>query len=167
MMIWVFGIATIIAAGVAATLENTRRSILFLWLAAMLLGCLFLSCECELLAVVQWIVSTAVCLSLMHFSTLLGEYSISWKDEFREKTKLKLIPLLSVPIALGFGLLIAFGEKDLGSAKFLPASLEAVEAVDLHALGRIMVDRHLLSIEVLALTLLAVIIGGGVIARQE
>jgi NADH-quinone oxidoreductase subunit J len=161
MIVWVFGAAALLSGTIAASLENTRRSILFLWSTGMLCGGMFLCFNCELLAVVQWIVSTAVCLSLLHFSTLLGEYTLGWKAELKEKAKLKLIPLLSLPIAAGFAVLI--GRGSLGEGQSLPAPA----LVDLHSLGQAMSSHYMLPIEVLGLTILITVVGGGVIARQE
>jgi len=161
MMAWIFGISILIAAGIAALLENTRKSILFLWFAGMLAGCFFLSCQCELLAVIQWIVSTVVCLSLLHFATLFGEHTTTWREEIRDKARFKLQHLLSLGVATGFGSLIWFVSRNF------PHEISAPENIDLHSLGRLMADHHLPSMEVLALTFLVVIIGGGVIARQE
>jgi NADH:ubiquinone oxidoreductase subunit 6 (subunit J) len=38
---------------------------------------------------------------------------------------------------------------------------------DLASLGKVMVENHIISLEVLALTLFLILVGGGVVARPE
>lgn len=66
-------------------------------------------------------------------------------------------------IGVGFALIVWLG------AAPIPVGLLVVpqSGNDILAVGRILTENHLLSLEILALTLLLTLIGGGVVARPE
>jgi NADH:ubiquinone oxidoreductase subunit 6 (subunit J) len=167
MISWVFAILTLAAAAVACFAGDLRRSTLALWVAGLGAGALYLTLGAELLAVVQWIVSTLVTISLLFFASMFGP-SRGLPEEKgvpsgRARVKAYLWKALPVLLGLLFAVIVWHG------AGFLPTeALEsAQEGSDLKALGRELTDHHLISLEVLSLTLFLVLVGGGVIARPE
>ena len=69
----------------------------------------------------------------------------------------------SILIGAGFVGMIAFGTYHLG----LTVDMNAVHGADLQGLGKALTGPHVLSLEIVGLTLLFVLIGGGIIARPE
>src|SRR3954463_9439017 len=72
MIPWVFASLTFISAAFASFAPDLRRSNLALWVAGLSAGALYLTLGAELLAIVQWIVSTLVTISLLFFSSMYG-----------------------------------------------------------------------------------------------
>lgn len=169
-MIIAFLGATLVAAGLAAFVGDIRRATLALWVAGLSVGCVFLTIGAEALAIIQWVLSTLVAISLIFFSVMFGEYGQSgpgvarnWKDLPDFERKRLLISFGGIAAGLAFSWLVWRGAGPLP-----PESLSVpVSGNDLQSLGRSLTEDHLLSLEVLALTLFLVLIGGGVIARPE
>ena len=153
MMMWFFGGIALGAAVAATVIRDIRRAVLLLWLAGMACGCIFLSCESEILAVTQWSVSTLVCFALLYFTLLLGGHRSHGYE-------VKLIPILAIPVSVGFGIVIFLAAPPIESFVQPPRS-------DLHAFAQILAKNQVVSVEVLALTLLAVIVGAGVLGRPN
>lgn len=169
MIAVVFAAVALVAAAVAAFVSDIRRATLALWVAGLAAGCIFLTIGAEALAVIQWVLSTLVAISFIFFSVMFGEYGQGGADFKGWRT---------LPVAEKRRLLIAAGAVFMGfafswlvwrAAGPLPLDLLAVPTAgnDLQALGRVLTEEHLLSLEVLALTLFLVLVGGGVIARPE
>jgi NADH:ubiquinone oxidoreductase subunit 6 (subunit J) len=151
---------TIGAAVFSSFATDIRRAILGLWVAGLSIGALYLTLGAELLATTQWIISTLVTIAFIFFSVMFGEFNrkarkLSKGDRF-------LPPLLASIVGLAFTAVIF-----LGSASFENSFKDNSSGTDLSIIGKTMVEDHLLSLEVLALTLFMVLIGGGVIARPE
>ena len=70
---------------------------------------------------------------------------------------------LGVLVGGAFSWVIWFGAEPLPDG---PLG-EVVAGTDVSALGRALTGQHLLSLEVLALTLFLVLVGGGVLARPD
>lgn len=169
MILWLFSISVLTASAVAALTPRMRTSILALWISGLGMGCIFLTLGAETLAVVQWIASTLVATALFFFAVMFGEYER--KEGFfsidGKKIRLDRARALSFFVALllaaGFSIMILFGSSPLTPEMLsLPK-----EKSDLTFLGATLVKDHLLSLEVLSLTLFLILVGGGVIARPQ
>ncbi len=164
MMVWVFGAMTL-AAVLMATLESQlKRAILVLWAASIGVGALYLTVGAEFLAVIQWIVATVVAIAFTFFSVLFGEYHpvqppVSSSNKQRRTLRVGLAMCLGVV----FAIIIGIGSQDLMSDQ---RNL-VVQESHLGVLGKKLTQDHILSLEVLALTLFLVLVGGGVIVRSE
>lgn len=160
MIAWVFSVLTILAVAVAAFVNDVRRATLALWIAGLGVGCIFLTLGAEVLAILQWIVSTLVAISFVFFAVMFGEYGK--QHQLMDRRRAVALALCGV-IGAAFA-----GVVWLGGAP-LPGELLAVPTSgnDMQAVGRTLTDNHLLSLEILALTLFLVLIGGGVVARPE
>lgn len=157
---WVFAFITLAAVLLATFVSDLRRAALALWVAGLGVGGVYLTIGAELLGVVQWIVSTLVAISFVFFTAMFGEAGIGDPRPLRRR-------------AIGWGLGLALGLAFaaiiwLGTQGFPEIDLAVPRAGnDLLAVGRTMADEHILSLEVLALTLFLVLIGGGAVARPE
>lgn len=152
---------TLVSAVIAVFVGDMRRSILALWVAGLGAGGLFLSLGAELLAMIQWIVSTLMTVSFIFYAVMFGEYG---KGDDRPLAKRALSAAL--PILLGG----AFAGVVFVGASRIPGALEwGVPApainTDLAAVGQSLVTDHLLSLELMALALFLILIGAGVVAR--
>ncbi|HUP56101.1 MAG TPA: NADH-quinone oxidoreductase subunit J [Bdellovibrionota bacterium] len=164
MIPWVFAALTLLAAVVASFAQDLRRSNLALWVAGLSAGALYLTLGAELLAIVQWIVSTLVTISLLFFSSMYGSSQESRKPGEPRSFLRRCLPVL-LPMLLG----LTFAAIIWHGGGHLPDESLAVpqDGSGLQALGKALTEKHLLSLEVLALTLFLVLIGGGVVARPE
>lgn len=160
MIGWIFTGITLTAVISATFFSDLRRAILALWVAGLGVGGIYLSLGAELLAIVQWIISTLVAVSFIFFAVMFGEFGA---PNARPLGKAVLSIALSASLGLAFPLMIWIGSASLGGG----AAAAPVEGNDLLAIGKALTERHLISLEVLALTLFLVLIGGGVVARPE
>lgn len=160
-MMWVFAGITLAAVLVATFVNQIRQAILALWIAGLGIGALYLTVGAEFLAIIQWIVSTVVTISFVFFAVMFGEYNSSKR---KKMTKVKcLLTLMTLILGIGFAAVIELGTRSL------PEGMENLSSQmsDLVVIGKSLTQDHLLSLEVLALTLFLVLVGGGVIARPE
>lgn len=159
-MCWIFAVITLGAALTAAIAESMRRATLALWVAGLSIGGVYLTLGAETLAIIQWIISTLGAISFVFFSVMFGEYIVP--DRPAERRKL-IMSVLALCLGAAFSAIIYLGAGNL------PEDLLTIpkEGNDLSTLGRTMTQDHLLSLEVLALTLFLVLVGGGVVARPE
>lgn len=160
MMGWIFSGITLSAVLMTTFDNNMRRSILALWVAGLGVGAMYLTVGAEFLAIIQWIVSTLVTISFVFFSVMFGEYNAS-KEEPKGNTI--LMTVLSVLLGAAFAGIIWLGSEGLPTSALAPAG----GVTDLSLIGKKLTQENLLSLEVLALTLFLVLVGGGVIARSE
>jgi NADH:ubiquinone oxidoreductase subunit 6 (subunit J) len=171
MISWIFSAIALGAALTATLVQGMRRAILSLWIAGIATGCIFLTVGAETLAVIQWIISTLVAIALFFFAVMFGEYESKQpelaheKRSLREKLDRKTVvsALIATVIGAAFALIIYLGSSDLSVGQApTPAA-----GNDLASLGKVMVENHIISLEVLALTLFLILVGGGVVARPE
>lgn len=160
MIAWIFAAITLIAVLIATFEGQMRRAILALWVAGIGVGAVYLTLGAEFLAIIQWVVSTLVAISFIFFSVLFGEYHA---PSAPSSPYPRLFVLLSLLLGGVFALFIGLGTEHLGAS----AINFVVQESDLITLGRKLTQDHILSLEVLALTLFLVLVGGGVIARSE
>lgn len=176
MIVWIF-VAIALGGGAAAALvENMRTATLSLWIASLAVGGVYLTLGAEALAIVQWIVSTLAAISFIFFAAMFGEYDRAtseervsssggpWMARLQSISRAQIVAFgLSAVIGIAFVLVVWQGSADL------PEGTLAIpdKNNDLIALGRVLIDHHLLSLEVLATTLFLVLVGGGIIARPE
>lgn len=167
MISWIFSIIALGGALTATVVQGMRRATLALWITGLAMGCLFLTVGAETLAILQWIISTLVAIALFFFAVMFGEYE-SKKDEqvpFYKTLNRKTVvsAIIATVIGLAFAAIIYLGASDF------PASPTPAPAAgnDLASLGKVIVENHILSLEVLALTLFLILVGGGVVARPE
>ena len=163
MMPWIFIGITFSAALIATFVRQMRRAILALWVASLGIGGLYLTLGAEFLAIVQWVMSTLTTISFIFFSVLFGEYNTPPGRTDRTGRKDILRTVLSIVLGCGFTAIIWLGAQSLPEGSLLFPS----HAADVAVLGRTLTQDHLLSLEVLALTLFLVLVGGGVVARSE
>jgi NADH:ubiquinone oxidoreductase subunit 6 (subunit J) len=147
------------AAGVAAWVSSTRRAILALWVAGLAVGGIYLTLGAELLAVVQWVVSTLAAIAFLFFAVMFGEYRSEEREPARQRAAMGVVAGLA---GAAFAAAVAYAAREI-----TPAAPASPERHDLLAQGLSLVQQHLLSLEILGLTCLLVIVGGGVIARPE
>jgi NADH:ubiquinone oxidoreductase subunit 6 (subunit J) len=163
---WIFAGLTLGAALMATFVSNIKRAILALWVVGLGVGALYLTLGAEFLAIIQCMVSTLVTISLVFFSVMFGEYQTNPSNAakpFSGKDLLRTV--LSLLLGAGFAGVIWLGVRDLPKEALVSVSPTAGN--DLGALGRSLTQDNLLSLEVLALILFLVLVGGGVIARLE
>jgi NADH:ubiquinone oxidoreductase subunit 6 (subunit J) len=159
---WICSGLALVAGGAACFVADIKRAVLSLWVAGLAVGGIYLSVGAELLAVVQWIVATIVAMSFIFYSVMFGEYGKRDPRPLLEKAKGLILPLL---IGVAFvGILAITGQ--LTNSEIQPAATPAA-GQSLLDLGRRLASEHLLSLEVLGLSLFLVIVGSGVIARPE
>ncbi len=166
MISFIFSGITLAAVFIAAFVTNMRLAILALWVAGLGVGAVYLTLGAELLAIVQWIVSTLVTIAFIFFAVMFGEYRDSQEkdSEGSQKSKTKIVfTTLSLLLGAAFALVIWNGSNDLPASNRMSVPMP----VDLGVMGKILTQENLLSLEVLALTLFLVLIGGGVVARLE
>jgi NADH:ubiquinone oxidoreductase subunit 6 (subunit J) len=156
--------ALTIASAVAATfLLDIRRAALSLWMTGLLIGGLYLALGAEVLAIIQWIISTLGVMCFLFHAVMFGEYAnpqpLSWADRIsRAVGPLLAGGAIASIVYLGFSSLRGVDEA-VAAQNFQLQSLEQV--------GKELVEKHLLSVEVLSLTLFLVVVGVGVVARAE
>jgi NADH:ubiquinone oxidoreductase subunit 6 (subunit J) len=157
---WIFAGITLGSVITATFAADIRRAVLSLWIAGLGVGAIYLTLGAEMLAVVQWIVSTLVAISFVFFAVMFGEYGPGESLKLdRGLVKVGLAALLG----LGFSWMIWFGASRIPEQ----ALTQPPAGADVEAIGRVLTRQHLLSLEVLALTLFLVLVGGGVIARPD
>jgi NADH:ubiquinone oxidoreductase subunit 6 (subunit J) len=160
MIGWIFAGITLSAVVMATFAANMRQAVLALWVAGLGVGAMYLTVGSEFLAIVQWIISTLVTLSFVFFAVMFGEYNA---PKARHSGINILLTSLSVALGFCFAAVVWLGSKDLPDNFHVPPT----GGNDLEVVGRTLTQNNLLSLEVLALTLFLVLVGGGVIARSE
>jgi NADH-quinone oxidoreductase subunit J len=163
MNMWVFWICSglTLAAGLSATLfSDLRRAVLALWIAGLGVGGIYLSLHAEVLAVIQWIVSTLVAISFGFYGVMFGEYGI----DDRRPWKRKLLSFV-LPVLLGAAFCFTIWSGTSQYEGVLEQSPSAAQNV--FSIGRVLTENYLLPLEVLGLMLFLVIVGSGVIARPD
>jgi NADH:ubiquinone oxidoreductase subunit 6 (subunit J) len=167
-----FAAIAVLSALVAALYRDARRVVLALWVCGMCFGAIFLSFGAEMLAVVQWIVTTLVGISLLFFSSMFGELGSKEISEIKSrKENFDLLQAAMVGLAfigiLGVSLLRFKPDAEWLSHLTAGATSGPSNGQDLQALGQLLTERHFISLEVFGVTLLLVLVGGGVLARPE
>lgn len=160
MMGWIFSGITLSAVLMATFEKQMRRAILALWVAGIGVGAMYLTIGAEFLAIIQWIVSTLVTISFVFFAVMFGEYH---SPSTKSTKSAKFITILSVFLGCAFASVVWLGSKELPEISLALTK----EGGDLSSIGKILTQDNLLSLEVLALTLFLVLVGGGVVARSE
>ncbi len=167
MISWIFSVIALGGALTATAVQGMRRAILALWITGLAMGCVFLTVGAETLAILQWIISTLVAIALFFFAVMFGEYESEKREHapFYKTLNRKMVvsAIIATVIGLAFAAIIHLGASDFSIAQTpAPAS-----GNDLASLGKVIVENHILSLEVLALTLFLILVGGGVVARPE
>lgn len=155
-----FAGVTLSAVVMATFATHMRRAILALWVAGLGVGAIYLTLGAEFLAIIQWIVSTLVTISFIFFSVMFGEYNA---PVIRNSGNDLLLAVLSIVLGAGFAAVIWLGANVIPESAFVMVA----SGNDLGVLGKSLTQDHLLSLEVLALVLFLVLVGGGVVARSE
>lgn len=153
---WTFGAAALILAIFACLCRDLSRGLLALWGVGLAMGAVYLSVGAEALALVQWVVSTAAALSSAFFVVMFERPGAPTRE-----SRIRLV--LGALLGLGLCLVTGLAVSGLPS----PSAAEARgSADDLAGLGRFLAENQLLSAEILGLTLLFALVGGGVVARS-
>ncbi len=148
MMVWVFSVIILASALSAVLATNVRTSALALWLTSLAVGGVYLT--------------VGIAISFSFFSAMFDE-----QEGFHLESR-KRIAFLSLALLVGatFVAIVFLGWFSHPAESFGIPGVGA-GGNDILALGRTLTEKHLLSLEVLAVTLFVVLIGGGVIARPE
>lgn len=161
MMNWVFSGITLAAVLMATFVGHMRVAILSLWVAGLGVGAVYLTLGAEFLAIVQWIVSTLVTISFLFFAVMFGEYH--QPEKTREIKKDLFVQISALVLGCVFAVMLGLISSNLPTGP----QTEFADGSDLKIVGRLLTQENLLSLEVLALTLFLVLVGGGVVARYE
>jgi NADH:ubiquinone oxidoreductase subunit 6 (subunit J) len=161
-MVWFFVAITLGACSMATFVGSIRRAVLALWVAGLGIGGIYLTIGAELLAVVQWILSTLVAISFVFFAVMFGEYNATESRTVRQRL---LQGALSLALGGAFAAVIYLGVSGLPEASLV--NVGPAEGADLMSIGKSLIQENLLSLEILALTLFLVLVGAGVISRPE
>jgi NADH:ubiquinone oxidoreductase subunit 6 (subunit J) len=159
-MITIIVLSALVTASalVAALSKDTRHVVLGLWVCGMGMGGIFLSFGAEVLAMAQWIVATLGGVSLLMASSMCGELG---KKVASRGTTFDLLQAIIV----GVGMTAVFG---VALFRFQPGMNSLPQSgQDLQALGQLLTEKHSISLNLLAVTLLLVLVGGGVLSRAE
>jgi NADH:ubiquinone oxidoreductase subunit 6 (subunit J) len=154
----------IIVAAVVVVVFSTRirAVILCLWLAGLAIGGVYTLMGAEMLGFIQMITASLTGASLFFFSMIFGE-----KIEHDDNPKLqKILHRLAVLVGsamYSFVLGLGFQPQLRGQ---LPDDLP-FGVVDMNVLGGKLTHDYVLSFQIIALTFLIILIGGGVLARAE
>ena len=154
---------TVGAAAAATFFLDIRRAALSLWLVGLSIGGLYLALGAEALAVIQWILSTLGVMCFLFHAVMFGEYANPQPFTLSERISRAIGPLLAGGAVAA---IVYFGFS--GQRIMMDVSTDKTfEMQSLQALGKELVEKHLLSVEVLALTLFLVVVGVGIVARAE
>ena len=163
-------IITLSSAMLAAFIADLRTALLWLWVTGLGMGGIYLSLGAEVLAVLQWVVSTLVAVGSIYYSAMLGEYGEPQPAPGEPKGPAPwrtIIGSAVLPGIVGSGFLVWIY---LGSSKqFLKMqeSSTVLPPLNLQGLGQTLIGDHILSLSVLGLTLFMILVGGGVLARPD
>lgn len=162
-MIWLaICVWVLISAGFAVCVSDVKRAALALWMTGLGVGALFLGLGAETLGIAQWILSTLIAITFVFYSVMFGEYEGAQRE-------LPRLPWLAwaatISLGAGFVAVLWFASRHLDLFAGLTAA--QVDRGALVALGRSIIENHLISLELLGLTLFLVMVGVGVVARPE
>lgn len=175
MILWICGVLTLGAGLLACIMTDMRRAVLSLWVCSLGVGGIYLAMGAELLAIVQWIVSTVVAIAFIFYAVMFGEYVSRDRDSEKiPPSKRILQAVLPALIGAGFSTVIIFGANHLPTIQPVEVGpvptldgAQVVERKNVAVLGQVLTEHHFLSLEILGLMLFLVIVGSGVIARPE
>lgn len=160
MIFWLCSLITLGGALVATVAGDVRLSVLALWVSGLGAGGVYLSMGAEFLAVIQWLISTLVAISFIFYAVTYGEYGT---PDSRSKSKRVIAAIFPMLLGGAFAAVLWLGTRHLPSADaFHPAP-----GLNLVGIGKALVSRHLLSLEILVITLFLVLVGAGMVARPE
>jgi NADH:ubiquinone oxidoreductase subunit 6 (subunit J) len=148
----------IASALIAALSKDSRHVVLGLWVCGMSMGGIFLSFGAEVLAMVQWIIATLGGISLLMASSMCGELGEKVASPVNKFDLLQAI-IVGIGMTAVFGVALFRFQPEFNA---LPQSGQ-----DLQALGQLLTEKHSISLNLLAVTLLLVLVGGGVLSRAE
>jgi NADH:ubiquinone oxidoreductase subunit 6 (subunit J) len=159
-MIAIIVLSTLVIASalIAALSKDSRHVVLGLWVCGMSMGGIFLSFGAEVLAMVQWIIATLGGVSLLMASSMCGELGEKVASRINKFDLLQAI-IVGIGMTAVFGVALFRFQPEIGA---LPQSGQ-----DLQALGQLLTEKHSISLSLLAVTLLLVLVGGGVLSRAE
>ena len=172
MIFWLCSGMAIGSALLATFVGDIRKAIMSLWLTGLGVGGLYLLMGAELLAIVQWVVSTLVAMGFLFYAVMFGEYGLGDSRPPLKRAAAAFFPTL---LGAGFVAVLWYGASELkGFTDIQPEAFRTsgmtaqnLGETNLTLLGRVLADEHLLSLEILALTLFLVVLGSGVVARPE
>lgn len=157
---WIFASATLVSALVAAFSASTRKATLALWAAGLSAGALYLTLGAELLALLQWLVSTIVAMGSLFFVVVFDENAPTEPADYGKEILRMLPPIL---VAGAFSGALWLGLRMLNED--IPGV--PTDGNNLVALGKALVEQHFLALEVVALSLFLALVGVGVISRAS
>ena len=135
--------------------KDPKQAILSLWVCGLAIGGVYLSLGFEFLAVLQWLLSTAMAISFFFYSLTFGEFGAGEKE--------KIFPSLFLGTVVSVFFFTCI-KKGLGEVE---VGLIPVEKDSLDVLSRALVGEYFLSVPIFSLTLFLTMLGCGMIAREE
>lgn len=172
MIQWTLALLTVCLAVGSAADRGVKRTLLFFWGTGMTLGALYLSLNAEVLAVLQWTLSTSMTGGLVFFALIFGEKEATGgKKTLQEQAKIFLSILLA-GVFCGF-LAIAFFEARTHEVLALPrmgnwsSQSSHPQEGGLVSLGKQLSENNGVSLFVLAVSVLISLIGAGIISRAD
>lgn len=156
MLFAIFSMIALTSAGGVALSSSRRTTALFLWCCGMAVGGVYLAVGAEFLAVVQWLLAILIGLTVVFYSVLFE------KPELRPRGAAEWVYVSGLLL----GVLAIFATKGYQSIESLSVIHEP-KTVPLRGIGRELLYRHPLAIEILGLTVFLSVVGVGVISRAE
>jgi NADH:ubiquinone oxidoreductase subunit 6 (subunit J) len=160
--------------------EDMRRAAVSVWVAGLGAGAVEMALGAEVLAVTQWILSSVALVVFILFSVTFGEYRSRSTEEVTTAPQGK--PALE---SRAWRLARAFGPVLLGGAfmgvvfyGYLPLERRAASTMkvsllgsfpggDIRAVAQALLRENFVSLQIVALILLLVVVGAGVVSRPE
>jgi NADH:ubiquinone oxidoreductase subunit 6 (subunit J) len=166
MSFWICSAVAVGAAIAAAAFSDLRRAVLALWVTGLGVGGIYLSLGAELLAVVQWSVSTIAAISFFFYATLFGELGVADDRPARQRALACVLPGAA---GLAFAVVVVVSAQRLlgWTISDLVEAAQPAENQTLARMGRRLVEGHLPALQVLGFLLFLVVIGAGALARPE
>jgi NADH:ubiquinone oxidoreductase subunit 6 (subunit J) len=157
---WIASTLSVLGSLAATFAGDLRVAILALWITGLAAGGIQLALGAEVLAVCQWVISTLITLNLFFHSVTYGEHGAA---DPRLRGKRAVAAIFPVLIGAGFGGVLWLGTRHLPIA----GVIQPAPGQDLAALGKMLLEKHLLTLEMVAVLLFLAVVGAGVLARPE
>lgn len=150
--------ALIVGSSIISCFSNDlKRSLLFLWICGVAVGGVYLSLGLEFLAILQWLLTTAMVISFFFYFITFGEFGVSkkWTGFF--------------PVLIGATFSALFCGSVLTGLRGFGLDLPVLNSSseNLETLSKVLMEEYFLSVPVLGLILFLAGLGCGVIAREE
>lgn len=154
-MIEICGALVFVFAVGAALMTQLRGAIICLWLCSLSVSGMFLSLGAEYLAVLVGLLATLLATVFVFHTELFGR---------RERVPNWLIAVIAFIVGDAFVVVVWSCVHTLGTGFHTPVAVQAPSLVEI---GKYLVTEQFLSLQIMAIIMLTVIVGLGVISRPE